>query len=98
VTLYTTPECGPECDSARNLLSRRGIPFSETRVVTTSDGEAYKKALGTDKLLFPALIVGKSKQVGLEEGTWHGLLDAAGYPRGGASEAGSPSAAPAAGR
>lgn len=81
VTLYTTPECGPECASARGLLTRRGVPFSETRVVTTNDGEAFKKALGTDKLLFPALIVGTSKQIGFEDDTWHGLLDAAGYPR-----------------
>jgi len=81
VTLYTTPECDQECASARSLLSRRGIPFSENRVVTTKDGEAFKTALGTDKLLFPALIVGKSKQIGFEEDTWHGLLDAAGYPR-----------------
>ncbi|MBM3391575.1 MAG: DUF4124 domain-containing protein [Betaproteobacteria bacterium] len=99
VMLYTTPECGQECASARNLLSRRGVPFNETRVMTTNDGEAFKKALGTDKLLFPALIVGKSKQIGFEDDSWQGMLDAAGYPRSvGASEAGSPAAGPAAGR
>ena len=82
VTLYTTPECGSECAAARELLSRRGIPFSESKVVTTNDGETFKQALGTDKLLFPALIVGKSRQIGFEQDIWHGLLDAAGYPRG----------------
>ena len=81
MTLYTTAECGSECASARNLLARRGIPFSETRVVNTDDGEAFKKAMGTDKLLFPSIIVGKTKQIGYEEEAWHGLLDSAGYPR-----------------
>jgi arsenate reductase-like glutaredoxin family protein len=97
VTLYTTPECGPECATARELLSRRGIPFSESRVVTTNDGDTFKKALGTDKLLFPALVVGKSKQIGFEQDIWHELLDTAGYPRSagpGATGGQSPGAAP----
>lgn len=80
VTLYTTPECVSECASARDLLTRRGIPFSENRVVTTQDGDKFKKALGTDKLLFPAMIMGSQKQIGFEADLWHGLLDTAGYP------------------
>ena len=99
VTLYTTTECGTECASARNMLTRRSIPFSETRVVNTKDGEPFKKALGTDKLLFPAIIVGKTKQIGFEEDAWHSLLDAAGYPRGpGTSAAGGQAAGTAPGR
>ena len=81
VTLYTTPECVAECAAARDTLTRRGIPYSESRVVTTSDGDNFKKALGTDKLLFPSLTVGTHKQIGYEADIWHGLLDMAGYPR-----------------
>src|SRR4051812_48463782 len=29
VTLYTAPSCGDPCNSARQLLSDRGVPFSE---------------------------------------------------------------------
>lgn len=81
MTLYTTPECVAECAAARDTLTRRGIPYSESRVVTTSDGDNFKKALGTDKLLFPSLTVGTHKQIGYEADIWHGLLDMAGYPR-----------------
>lgn len=81
VTLYTAPDCTSECASARAFLTRRGIPFNESRVVTQPDGEAFKKALKTDKLLFPALTVGSHKQIGFEDDTWHSLLDMAGYPR-----------------
>jgi glutaredoxin len=81
VTLYTTPDCVSECANARDLLNRRGIPFSENSVVTVEQGDSFKKALGTDKLLFPALIVGTQKQIGFEADIWHGLLDVAGYPR-----------------
>ena len=82
VMLYTTPECASECAAARDLLKHRGIPFREGSVVTTNDADIFKKTLGTDKLQFPALTVGKSKQIGFEEEIWHGLLDTAGYPRG----------------
>lgn len=81
VTLYTTPDCVSECANARDLLGRRGIPFRESRVVTPEDGDNFKKALGTDKLLFPALIVGSQKQIGFESDVWHSLFDTAGYPR-----------------
>jgi glutaredoxin len=81
VTLYSAPDCTSECATARAFLTRRGIPFGESRVVTQADGEAFKKALKTDKLLFPALTVGSHKQVGFEDDTWNSLLDMAGYPR-----------------
>lgn len=81
VTLYTTPDCVSECANARDLLTGRGIPFTENRVVTAKDGDSFKKALGTDKLLFPAMIIGSQKQIGFESDTWNGMLDTAGYPR-----------------
>ncbi|PKO70468.1 MAG: glutaredoxin family protein [Betaproteobacteria bacterium HGW-Betaproteobacteria-14] len=96
VTLYTTPDCVSECANARDLLTRRGIPFSENRVVTTQDGDSFKKTLGTDKLLFPAMTMGSQKQIGFEADIWHGLLDSAGYPRTAISQAAPPtSSAPA---
>ena len=96
VTLYTTPDCVSECTNARDLLTRRGIPFSENRVVTTQDGDSFKKTLGTDKLLFPAMTLGSQKQIGFEADIWHGLLDSAGYQRTAIPQAAPPtSSAPA---
>ena len=67
--------------------------------MTVEDGNAFKQALKTDKLLFPAMTVGSQQQLGFEADTWHGLLDVAGYPRTaipGATPSASTESAPAA--
>lgn len=81
VILFTGDKCDP-CKDARDLLSRRGIPFSETNIKTPEDAAAYKAATGTDKLSLPTLVVGRKTQKGYEADGWNGLLDAAGYPPG----------------
>ena len=42
VTLYTAKECAP-CNSGRNLLNARGIPYVEKLVETPEDIEALKR-------------------------------------------------------
>jgi glutaredoxin len=42
VTLYVGNGCAP-CDSGRNLLSNRGIPFTEKTVSTAEDAQAFQK-------------------------------------------------------
>jgi hypothetical protein len=81
VTLYTAPDCSAECAQAREFLAARGVPFREQSIVGAEDAAAFRKALGTDKLFLPSLTVGSQKSQGFEEGSWGGLLDAAGYPR-----------------
>src|SRR5687768_3075196 len=39
VTLYTMKVCDP-CDSARQALKQRGIPFAEKQVLSNDDGDA----------------------------------------------------------
>jgi glutaredoxin len=96
VTLYTAPECAP-CGEARSLLNARGVPFREVLVTDEAQQEELKKAVGA--LAVPSIVVGGTAQRGFEEGTYHGLLDVAGYPKTGevpARHQAAPKPAPAA--
>jgi glutaredoxin len=80
VTLYTGADCGDPCKSGRELLSKRGIPYSERDAQgNAEDAEALKKLVGS--LEVPVLTVGANKVKGYEEGAWNAALDGAGYPR-----------------
>ena len=80
VTLYTGADCGDPCKQGRELLSKRGIPFSERDAqANADDAEALKKLVGAADV--PVLTVGSAKVKGYEEGAWHSALDGAGYPR-----------------
>lgn len=78
VTLYTSKECGP-CNSGRNLLNARGIPYTEKTVTTAPDAEALKR-LNSDGTL-PFLTIGGQQIKGYSDGEWSQYLDAAGYPK-----------------
>jgi glutaredoxin len=80
VTLYTAPGCDP-CGLARKLLNERGVPFKEVSVADEAGATELKKAAGGSTV--PAIIVGASTQMGFEQGVYHALLDAAGYPKSG---------------
>ena len=80
VTLFTGTQCGEPCDQGRNLLTQRGIPYTERDAQNNAaDREALKGLIGS--LDVPLLMVGEGKNKGFEEGTWHASLDSAGYPR-----------------
>ena len=76
VVLYTAPDCGP-CGSGRNMLTGRGIPFSEKTVTTREDIEALKR-MGATTL--PFLTIGGQQITGFAQPEWVQFLDAAGYP------------------
>lgn len=78
ITLYTTPGC-EACAEARKLLNARGLPFKEVSVTDDPQLQELKKVVGSTSV--PALIVGSTVQRGYEPGLYHGLLDAAGYPK-----------------
>lgn len=78
VTLYTAAECVP-CDSARQLLQQRGIPYMEKRIVSDDDAQALDQ-LGAGRML-PGLSIGSRQLRGLNTAEWTSFLDAAGYPR-----------------
>ena len=78
VTLYTTNDCAP-CDSGRQLLQQRGVPYSERRVLLDDDATALERLLGWRTV--PSLTIGAQAMRGFAAGEWGGYLDAAGYPR-----------------
>jgi glutaredoxin len=78
VTLYTGKECAP-CNSGRNLLNARGIPYTEKLVDTPEDGEALRRLSGEASL--PFLTIGGQQIKGYSDTEWTQFLDAAGYPK-----------------
>ena len=77
VTLYTGKDCSP-CNAGRNLLSGRGIPFTEKTVTTAEDVEAFKRISGDVSL--PVVTIGSQRLKGFSDTEWTQYLDAAGYP------------------
>ena len=78
VTLYTSKECAP-CNSGRNLLNARGIPYTEKTITTAQDAEVLKR-LNSDGSM-PFLTIGGQQIKGYSDGEWSQYLDAAGYPK-----------------
>ena len=78
VTLYAGADCAP-CDSGRNFLVARGIPFAEKTVASGDDIAAFKRLSGAASL--PLLTVGAQHLKGYSESEWTQCLDAAGYPK-----------------
>lgn len=78
VTLYTGPSCGEPCNTARTLLVRRGVPFSEMTVSTQQDVDALQRLSGQASL--PFLTIGGQHLRGFSDSDWNQYLSAAGYP------------------
>ena len=78
VTLYTGNDC-PPCTSARNLLTSRGVPFTERTVSSNEDIAALQRLSGGTGLPFGT--IGGQQLAGFSEAEWTQYLDAAGYPK-----------------
>ena len=78
VTLYTSADCAP-CNSGRNLLNSRGVPYVEKTVNTAQDTEALKRLSGETSL--PFLTIGTQQIKGYSDAEWTQFMDAAGYPK-----------------
>lgn len=91
VTLYTTEKC-PACDSGRQLLKDRGIPYSERTVSSGEDTDALQRATGGTDV--PAVSIGPQVLRGFQRGDWSSYLDAAGYPKTSKLPPGYPAARP----
>jgi glutaredoxin len=78
VTLYSSRDCAP-CNSGRNLLNARGIPYTEKTVDTPQDSDALKRLSG--ELSLPFLTIGGQQIKGYSDTEWTKFLDAAGYPK-----------------
>lgn len=89
VTLYAT-DCGDACTRARELLRKRGIPYTEKDPEQPEGYQELSKLL-SGQMEVPVLKVGPSVTRGFSEEPWHIALDVAGYPR----SAGAPPPKPA---
>lgn len=78
VTLYTSNECAP-CNSGRNLLNARGVPYAEKTVTTPQDVDALKRLSG--EITLPFLTIGGQQIKGYSDSEWTQYLNAAGYPK-----------------
>ncbi|MFY9510028.1 MAG: glutaredoxin family protein, partial [Rubrivivax sp.] len=78
VTLYTSTDC-PPCDSGRQMLQQRGVPFTERRIASEEDAVALERVVGGRTV--PALTIGQQALRGLSQPEWTSFLDAAGYPK-----------------
>jgi len=78
ITLYTAPDCAP-CDTGRQWLLQRGLPYSEKRILTQDDEQALLRLVGGRSV--PSLTVGAQPVRGFSDSDWLATLDAAGYPR-----------------
>ena len=79
VTLYASVGGCDPCDSARQLLRQRGIPYSEKSVQSPEDADALERLSGGRDA--PTLSIGSQTLRGLAPEVWNSYLDAAGYPR-----------------
>jgi len=78
VTLFTSADC-PPCDTARQFLQQRGVPYTERRVANEDDAAALERAVGGRTV--PSATIGSQPLRGLSQTDWTIYLDAAGYPR-----------------
>lgn len=78
VTLYTSKDCAP-CNSGRNLLNARGIPYAEKTISTPDDIEALRRINPDGNV--PLLTIGSQQLKGYADTEWTQFLDAAGYPK-----------------
>ena len=79
VTLYVADNCKEFCQQARDLLNQRGIPFTEKKLESQEDIDAFKRISGGE--MVPALAVGKDWLNGFLAAQWNDELDVAGYPK-----------------
>jgi Domain of unknown function (DUF4124) len=79
VTLYTSKTCGAPCDSGRNLLSARGVPFTEKTIESNEDIDSLRRLMGEASL--PSVSIGSQQLKGFSDQEWTQYLDAAAYPK-----------------
>lgn len=96
VTVYTQAECGDPCKMGKDLLTRRGIPYTEKVIATEADLVPLRAVFGDDKPTVPVMQVGKRTIKGYQSSEWDNLLDAAGYPKAATAKPAAKPAAPAA--
>jgi glutaredoxin len=78
VMLFTAAKC-PPCNTAREFLVKRGIPFAERTIVTGDDSVELKRLTQAEGV--PVATVGSAPLIGFDPDEWNITLDASGYPK-----------------
>jgi glutaredoxin len=81
VTLYSHPYCNDNCQIARDMLNKRGIPFREVSVEDQPTQDELKRVSGGINV--PVLVVGEQVETTISAQAYDRTLDLAGYPRAG---------------
>jgi glutaredoxin len=76
VTLYTHPDCKDACELARNVLKKRGVPFTEVSATDDAKLEELRRVSGTTGV--PVLVVGGQVETTVSPETYNQALDLAG--------------------
>ena len=78
VMLFTAGKC-PPCNTAREFLVKRGIPFAERTIDTGDDSVELKRLTQAEGV--PVATVGTAPLIGFDPDEWNITLDASGYPK-----------------
>jgi glutaredoxin len=78
VKLYTEPDCKDLCQSARDALNRRGIPFEEVSITDAAKLDELRRVSGAQRV--PVLVVGSYVEKTPTAQAYNDALDWAGYP------------------
>ncbi len=77
VVLYAPRTC-EVCETSRQFLRQRGIPYADKLLSTSEDGDALERITGSRSV--PTLTVGNQVLKGFSADNWASYLNAAGYP------------------
>ena len=86
VTLWLGNECDALCESALSLLKTRGIAYSEQRITSEEQKQAFVDKFKLNEARVPAISAGGDHLVGFSAEAWNRLLDRAGYPAKGSAK------------
>ena len=81
VTLYSHPDCKDLCQIARDVLNKRGVPFTEVSAIDEAKLEELRRVSGGTKV--PVLVVGRQVETTISAAAYNQALDLAGYPKAG---------------
>jgi len=79
VTLYSHPDCKDLCQIARDVLNKRGVPFTEVSAIDEAKLEELRRVSGGTKV--PVLVVGRQVETTISAAAYNQALDLAGYPK-----------------
>jgi len=93
VTLYSHPDCKDLCQMARDVLNKRGVPFTEVSAIDDTKQEELRRVSGSTRV--PVLVVGRQVETTPSTQAYNEALDLAGYPKAGVARPRNQAAAPA---